>query len=165
MTITAQEIIGELRRVTRQYEVFKEAEKVATFLSEKETYTKKLEQNIAALELQVKEMNDWLDRLEEEGKAKAAETEALVNKHKKEAESIRIQSEQTLIKAKEDHEAFKQVEAKKQAVVREELASLEREKADLQKKVADLHEQRLNIMKDLDDKHKQFLKVISNGNV
>lgn len=106
MTITAGEIIGELKKARRVYEVFDEAEKIVRFLSEREAYERALEINIRdagqrlknaeeALELvllhsaQVQnDLEDRMQKVDETVNRKQAELNDFVAKAKEEAKTI-----------------------------------------------------------------------------
>lgn len=106
MTITASEIIGELKKARRIYEVFDEAEKIVRFLADKEAYQRTLEKDIAealerlqmaedALELKVlqsaqvqNDLEDRMKKVEETVNRKQGELNDYVAKAKEEAKTL-----------------------------------------------------------------------------
>lgn len=106
MKITAGEIIGELKKARRIYEVFDEAEKIVRFLSEREAYERTLEKDIAeaierlksaedALELKVlqsaqvqNDLEDRMKKVEETVNRKQGELNEYVAKAKEEAKTL-----------------------------------------------------------------------------
>ena len=55
--ITASEIIGEIRRSKRMYEIFEEADRMLMFFVEKENYQKELEKEVADRQEQIKTLD------------------------------------------------------------------------------------------------------------
>lgn len=159
--VKASEIVGELRKGERFYEVFREASKVASFFADLELKEATLLKSIKDLEEESKRVDAEIEKRVAQFEQRFKESQARAISVENDAKQVKIMSDETLVRAK--NEAFAIIaNAKKEAeLVKANTAKLRQEEKEALEKLSAAKTALDAIQSEMKAKKEQLLKAFN----
>jgi chromosome segregation ATPase len=159
--VTASEIVGELKKISRLYEVLKKADEIVSFIAEKERYQRDLEVDIseatrtlASLSKQCEDLGDQNDNARKDIEKAKLEYKKIMEDANTRAASVvsaaRSQAASILEAAKVEVKSYK-----------DSLETLKEEKNKAQNELKDLGNMREKLMSEMKARRDEFLRVLN----
>lgn len=159
--LTASEVIGELRKAARQYEIFKKAEEIVQVLVEQEQRRFQLNKEVASLETEKLRVDKQID----ERIAKAEEHLEAALKAVKDADAeaakVKAEAHAVLEQAKKDASEMINKAGEKVAAADKELAHLDTEIKAAKEEVESLAKVKDGMLAEMKAKRDELLKVLN----
>jgi len=159
--LTASEVVGELRRMSRMYEVFKRAEEMVMVLANLETNENTLKKSIQASQEKLETVEKTIQNTEMGFKLREQEAQKFLQKMQDEAMAIRNQASDKLKDAR--NEAASLVSNAK-----EQVQGMQSQVMDLRKTIATLNQEATSakialesILQNMQSKKMELLKAFN----
>ncbi len=159
--VKASEIVGELKKAARLYEVFQAAHKMVAVVSELEAKEAQAKASLEALEAEKAKVDKDIDEKVEKANAQVAAAKDEVKKLKDVADLTKEEAQKLLVKAKDEASSIVRNAENEAQKVRNGIAALLAEHRQLQQIVTDLKAVQAQAVEAFKTKREELLKVLN----